>query len=185
MNVYRRLSRWYRDKPRHAKACDSRRSLTRRADAHDLALYDIVILTDAAGWPSCGFALSTDHYRRVPALGRGWLVALYMSRFRGQRGRVHCMSPLLAQSGHAILHRTCPLSGVKRTWLIGAHMSACDPKRTSLDARDYIELDEHAQFIVATACARARVGGFHLSFTQAASGKPRFPVSTTAAASWP
>jgi hypothetical protein len=79
MNVYRRLSRWYRDKPRHAKACDSRRSLTRRADAHDLALYDIVILTDAAGWPSCGFALSTDHYRRVPALGRGWLVALHMS----------------------------------------------------------------------------------------------------------
>jgi hypothetical protein len=30
-----------------------------------------VILTDAAGWPSRGFVLSTDHYRRVPALGRG------------------------------------------------------------------------------------------------------------------
>jgi hypothetical protein len=41
------VSRYCR--PRHAKACDSRRSLTRRADAHDLALYDIVILTDAAG----------------------------------------------------------------------------------------------------------------------------------------
>ena len=26
------------------------------------------------------------------------------------------MSPLLAQSGHPPLHRTCPLSGVKQTW---------------------------------------------------------------------
>src|SRR5262249_199434 len=26
------------------------------------------------------------------------------------------MSPLLAQSGHALLHRTCPLLGAKRTW---------------------------------------------------------------------
>jgi hypothetical protein len=76
--------------------------------------------------------------------------------------------PLLALSGHGLLQCTCPLM---------------TQKRTSLDARDYIELDEHAQFIVATACARARVGGFHLSFTQAASGKPRFLVSTTAAAS--
>jgi hypothetical protein len=24
--------------------------------------------------------------------------------------------PLLAQSGHSFLHRTCPLSGVKQTW---------------------------------------------------------------------
>jgi len=30
---------------------------------------------------------------------------------------LHCMSPLLAQSGHPWLHRTCPLSGVKRTWV--------------------------------------------------------------------
>src|SRR4029450_4176738 len=28
---------------------------------------------------------------------------------------LRCMSPLLAQSGHPQLHRTCPLSGVKRT----------------------------------------------------------------------
>ena len=26
--------------------------------------------------------------------------------------------PLLAQSGHIELHRTCPLLGVKRTWLL-------------------------------------------------------------------
>src|SRR6516165_9989545 len=43
MNVYRRLSRWYRDTadratPKHAI---HGRSLTRRADAHDFALYDI------------------------------------------------------------------------------------------------------------------------------------------------
>ena len=40
--------------------------------------------------------------------------------------------PLLAQSGHAELHRTCPLSGVKRTWTCAPHMSAFDPKRTLL-----------------------------------------------------
>src|SRR5215471_9753464 len=39
--------------------------------------------------------------------------------------------PLLAQSGHALVHRTCPLLGVKRTCLFAPHMSAFDPKRTS------------------------------------------------------
>ena len=39
--------------------------------------------------------------------------------------------PLLAQSGHTELHCTCPLSGVKRTWLFAAQMSAFDPNRTS------------------------------------------------------
>jgi hypothetical protein len=27
--------------------------------------------------------------------------------------------PLLAQSRHEVVHRTCPLSGVKRTWPVG------------------------------------------------------------------
>ena len=40
--------------------------------------------------------------------------------------------PLLTQSRHRLLHRTCPLSGVKRTSAIAAHMSAFDPKRTSV-----------------------------------------------------
>jgi hypothetical protein len=40
--------------------------------------------------------------------------------------------PLLPLSGHSSLHRTCPLSGVKRTSLVALHMSANDPKRTSL-----------------------------------------------------
>jgi hypothetical protein len=31
------------------------------------------------------------------------------------------------------VHRTCPLSGVKRTWLFAAQMSVNDPKRTSLE----------------------------------------------------
>jgi len=31
---------------------------------------------------------------------------------------LHCMSPLLAQSGHAVVHCTCLLSGVKRTSLL-------------------------------------------------------------------
>ena len=38
--------------------------------------------------------------------------------------------PLLAQSRHELLHRTCPLLGVKRTWLFAPRMSASDPKRT-------------------------------------------------------
>src|SRR5262245_50241625 len=29
------------------------------------------------------------------------------------------------------MHRTCPLLGVKQTWVIAPHMSANDPKRTS------------------------------------------------------
>jgi hypothetical protein len=39
--------------------------------------------------------------------------------------------PLMTQSGHPKLQRTCPLSGVKRTWRFAAQMSAFDPKRTS------------------------------------------------------
>jgi hypothetical protein len=34
------------------------------------------------------------------------------------------------QSGHAELHRTCPLLGVKRTSTRALQMSAFDPKRT-------------------------------------------------------
>jgi hypothetical protein len=47
---------------------------------------------------------------------------------------LHRTCPLLAQSGHAELHRTCPLSGVKRTCLFALQMSAFDPKRTKLAA---------------------------------------------------
>jgi hypothetical protein len=43
---------------------------------------------------------------------------------------VHRMSPLLAQSRHPWLQRTCPLLRVKRTWISALHMSAYDPKRT-------------------------------------------------------
>ena len=41
---------------------------------------------------------------------------------------MHCMSSLLAQSGHSLVHCTCPLLGVKRTWRFALQMSACDPK---------------------------------------------------------
>ena len=37
-------------------------------------------------------------------------------------------SPLLALSGHELVHRTCPLSGVKRTSLGPRGMSAKLPK---------------------------------------------------------
>jgi hypothetical protein len=45
---------------------------------------------------------------------------------------LHCMSPLLAQSGHVESSSRCPLSGVKRTWLGERVRSAVDPKRTKV-----------------------------------------------------
>ena len=45
------------------------------------------------------------------------------------------MSPLLAQSGHPELHRTCLLLGAERTWPFALHVSAFDPKRTLLPLR--------------------------------------------------
>ena len=47
------------------------------------------------------------------------------------RPLLRCMSPLLAQSGHPQLHRTCPLSGVKRTSDLERAMS-CHIKRQRL-----------------------------------------------------
>src|SRR5262249_62174410 len=41
------------------------------------------------------------------------------------RGRMLCRIGL-AQSGHRLLHCTCPLSGVKRTWRVQCEMSAYD-----------------------------------------------------------
>ena len=38
------------------------------------------------------------------------------------------MSPLMAQSRHGLVRRTCPLSGVKRTSPFALHMSAFDPR---------------------------------------------------------
>jgi hypothetical protein len=45
---------------------------------------------------------------------------------------VICRCPLLAQSGHIELRCTCPLLGAKPTWRFALHMSAFDPRRTSL-----------------------------------------------------
>src|SRR5262249_37442807 len=42
--------------------------------------------------------------------------------------RSRCL--LLAQSRHAPVHCTCPLSGVKQTWRESISISAKDPKRT-------------------------------------------------------
>src|SRR5262249_34555281 len=36
------------------------------------------------------------------------------------------LHPLLALTGHALVHRKCPLSGVKRTWAGAVQMSAYD-----------------------------------------------------------
>ena len=44
---------------------------------------------------------------------------------------LHCMSLLLAQSGHPDRLTRCPLLGVKRTLVSHSAMSAFDPKRTS------------------------------------------------------
>ena len=42
--------------------------------------------------------------------------------------------PLLAHSGHALVHCTCPLFGGKADMAIGPKMSAYDPKRTTVSA---------------------------------------------------
>jgi hypothetical protein len=44
---------------------------------------------------------------------------------------LHCMSPLLAQSGRREGGEECPLSGVKQTSGFGRAMSASDPFRKS------------------------------------------------------
>ena len=48
--------------------------------------------------------------------------------YRQNLTREQC--PLLAQSGHPSLHRTCPLFGGKADMRFALHMSAFDPKRT-------------------------------------------------------
>jgi hypothetical protein len=70
-----------------------------------------------------------EHYRRVLLVKPETLAAL------GEKRVKKCLPecPLLALSGHAELHCTCPLSGAKRTCRFALQMSAYDPKRT-LDA---------------------------------------------------
>src|SRR5262249_30317192 len=54
----------------------------------------------------------------------------FLSKINLSVNRAAVQCPLLAHSGHRLLHCKCPLSGVKRTWLFAAQMSAFDPKRT-------------------------------------------------------
>ena len=44
--------------------------------------------------------------------------------------------PLLAQSGHPWLHRTCPLLGVKRTWQLAAGTLPSEPPQTATPERN-------------------------------------------------
>jgi hypothetical protein len=44
----------------------------------------------------------------------------------------------MAQSGHKVVHCTCPLLGAKRTWPFALHMSAFDPKRTLAGGQTYM-----------------------------------------------
>ena len=59
---------------------------------------------------------------------------------------------LLALSGHRLVHRKCPLSGVKQTCLFALHMSAFDPSghavRTWYSTRRS-ELSASGSFLVA------------------------------------
>src|SRR5690348_9197069 len=59
---------------------------------------------------------------------------LRLRRPIGERATQRIVSwrcPLLAKSGHALVHCKCLLSGVKRTWRFALQTSAYDPKRTS------------------------------------------------------
>ena len=80
-------------------------------------------------------------YNRLSPRGREYFPAVILA-FRAPTASAkaaqvieQAQCPLLALSGHALVHCKCPLSGVKRTCLLALHMSAYDPKRTSLDVR--------------------------------------------------
>src|SRR5262245_28390299 len=57
----------------------------------------------------------------IKALGIG-VPPVLIARWRSDR--IKCGCPLLAQSGHALVHRKCPLMGVKRTSRLHCEMSA-------------------------------------------------------------
>jgi hypothetical protein len=67
---------------------------------------------------------------RAKRLGNDLQIVRDVLAIRGATGSRRSSCPLLAQSGHELMHRTCPLSGVKRTCPFALHMSANDPKRT-------------------------------------------------------
>src|SRR5262245_30375220 len=56
----------------------------------------------------------------------------FLSKINLSVNRAAVQCPLLALSGHRLVHCKCPLSGVKRTWRLRCEMSAYDPKRTSV-----------------------------------------------------
>src|SRR5262249_15041415 len=74
-----------------------------------------------AGWRS-------NSILGVDDIGRQILKTATLAVFSFGTAARQC--PLLAQSRHEIVHRTCLLSGAKRTSLIAPQMSASDPKRT-------------------------------------------------------
>src|SRR5262249_54088504 len=52
-------------------------------------------------------------------------------------GSLTTFSTVSAQSGHSLVHCTCPLLGVKRTCRLPCEMSPIDPKRTLLGLTPY------------------------------------------------
>ena len=73
----------------------------------------------------------------------GLTVPQHADRARRRGDRISGQCPLLAQSGHRLVHCTCPLLGVKRTWPFALQMSAYDPKRTSVAAFQYAGLGRY------------------------------------------
>jgi hypothetical protein len=57
-----------------------------------------------------------------------------VARALGRGDGMKAVCPLLAQSGHRLVHCTCPLLGVKRTWLPQRKTSAIDLFRHSTTA---------------------------------------------------
>src|SRR5260221_8246932 len=92
------------------------------------------------------------HNGRYAALSCGLIAIFLYSRSSSSNSSSVSLRPLLAQSGHAELHCTCPLSGVKRTCLFTLQMSANDPKRTSCIAAKVFE---------PLRCRRLSFGGGH------------------------
>src|SRR5262249_21340430 len=66
-----------------------------------------------------------------PKADNPFLSHLMSLRDQSGHGLMHCTCPLLTQSGQSIFVAFDVASGPKRTWPDALHMSAFDPKRTS------------------------------------------------------
>jgi hypothetical protein len=130
---------------------------TMAADSANIVLIDIFRLLVRSGVVAALLSTQTpaasDHSINHEGARPRRAADAARARRRGNRVKMpvllQCMSPLLAQSGHAERSDVCPLSGVKRTWPRDEALSAVDPKRTlGWTEGEYLPIVERANFTV-------------------------------------